>query len=151
MFSAIFFVSSATGGNAGSFTSTITARNLADFTVEVIGELIPIVMYLDVRKTPIGSVFMMMVRAHIVIRGRVQGVFFRAETENNANRHNLMGWVRNRPDGSVEAVFEGEKAEVDAVIEFCRRGPPGAYVRRLDITWEDWTGEFKEFRISHGT
>jgi acylphosphatase len=151
MFSAIFFVSSANGGRAGSFTSTITARNLADFTVEVIGELIPIVMYLDVRKTSIRSVFRMMVRAHIFISGRVQGVFFRAETENKANRHNLMGWVRNLPDGRVEAVFEGEKAKVDAVIEFCRRGPPGAYVSRLDITWEDWTGEFKEFRISHGT
>ena len=93
----------------------------------------------------------MMVRAHVYVSGRVQGVFFRAETENNANRHDITGWVRNLPDGQVEAVFEGEKQQVDAIIEFCKRGPPGAYVRKLDVTWEDWTGEFMEFKIRHGT
>jgi acylphosphatase len=93
----------------------------------------------------------MMVRAHVYVTGSVQGVFFRAETENNATQHNLTGWVRNLPDGRVEALFEGEKQQVDAIITFCKRGPPGAYVSKLDITWEDWTGEFKEFRIKHGT
>jgi acylphosphatase len=93
----------------------------------------------------------MMVRAHVYVSGRVQNVFFRAETENNANRHDITGWVRNLPDGRVEAVFEGEKQEVDAIIEFCKRGPPGAYVRKLDITWEERTGEFMEFKVRHGT
>ena len=87
----------------------------------------------------------MMVRAHVYVSGRVQGVFFRAKTEYNANRHDITGWVRNLPDGRVEAVFEGEKQQIDVIIEFCKRGPPGAYVRKLDVTWEDWTGEFKEF------
>jgi len=91
----------------------------------------------------------MMMRAHIFVSGRVQGVFFRAETENHARRHDVMGWVRNLPDGRVEAVLEGEKRQIDAIIEFCKRGPPGAYVHKLDIAWEDWTGEFKEFRINH--
>jgi len=92
-----------------------------------------------------------MVRAHVYISGRVQGVCFRAETENNANLHNITGWVRNLPDGRVEAVFEGEKQQIYAIIEFCKRGPPGAYVRKLDVTWEDWTGEFKEFETRYGT
>jgi len=98
-----------------------------------------------VRKTTIPSVSGMMVRAHVYVSGRVQGVFFRAKTEYNANRHDITGWVRNLPDGRVEAVFEGEKQQIDVIIEFCKRGPPGAYVRKLDVTWEDWTGEFKEF------
>jgi acylphosphatase len=93
----------------------------------------------------------MNVRAHVYVTGRVQGVFFRAETANNATQHNLTGWVRNLQDGRVEALFEGEKQEVDAILTFCGRGPPGAYVSKLDITWEDWTGEFKEFRIKYGT
>ena len=92
-----------------------------------------------------------MARAHVYVSGRVQGVFFRAETESNAIRHDVKGWVRNLTDGRVEAVFEGEKKQVEAVIEFCKRGPPGAYVRQLDVTWEEWTGEFSEFKIAHRT
>jgi len=92
----------------------------------------------------------MMVRVHVYVSGRVQGVFFRAETESNAIQHDVKGWVRNLMDGRVEAIFEGEKLDVDAMIEFCKRGPPGAYVRQLDVTWEDWTGEFTEFRVGHG-
>jgi len=90
-----------------------------------------------------------MVRAHVYISGRVQGVFFRSETRNNAIRHNITGWVRNLSDGRVEALFEGEKKQLDAIIEFCKRGPPGAYVQKLDVTWEDCTGEFHEFRVAH--
>ena len=90
-----------------------------------------------------------MVRAHVFVSGRVQGVFFRRETEKNAKRHNVTGWVRNLPDGGVEALFEGEKEAVKFVIEFCKRGPPGAYVSNLDVAWEDWTGEFTEFKITH--
>jgi len=90
------------------------------------------------------------VRAHILISGRVQGVFFRSETQDEAVRHGLTGWVRNLPDGRVEAVFEGEKDKVDSLIEFCRRGPPGARVTRVEVTWGDYTGEFKGFSIRYG-
>jgi acylphosphatase len=88
------------------------------------------------------------IRAHILVSGRVQGVFFRQETDAKAKRHNVTGWVRNLPDGRVEAILEGEKEAVDSVIEFCRRGPPGAYVSKLEVSWEDWVGEFSDFKIT---
>jgi acylphosphatase len=90
------------------------------------------------------------VRARVVVNGRVQGVFFRSETQDEASRRGVTGWVRNLPDGRVEAVFEGEKDKVDALIEFCRRGPPGARVTRVEVTWSDYTGEFKSFSIRYG-
>jgi len=90
------------------------------------------------------------VRAHVVVSGRVQGVFFRSETQDEAHRQNVTGWVRNLPDGRVEAVLEGEKDRVDSLIEFCRRGPPGARVTRLEVVWQDYTGEFLDFRIRYG-
>ena len=79
----------------------------------------------------------MKARAHVVVSGRVQGVFFRSETQDEANRRSVSGWVRNLPDERVEAVFEGEKEDVYRLIEFCRRGPPGARVSRVDVQWED--------------
>jgi len=90
------------------------------------------------------------VRAHVLISGRVQGVLFRSETQDDAVRQGLTGWVRNLPDGRVEAVFEGEKDRVDALIEFCRQGPPGAKVTRVEVTWGDYIGEFKSFSIRYG-
>jgi acylphosphatase len=69
---------------------------------------------------------------HVVIRGRVQGVGFRVWTEYAARRHDLEGWVRNRRDGSVEAVFAGPSAAVEAMVAACRRGPPGAHVDAVD-------------------
>jgi len=90
------------------------------------------------------------VRAQVLISGRVQGVFFRSETQDEAVRHGLTGWVRNLPDGRVEAVFEGEKDRVDALIEFCRRGPPGARVTKVEVTLSDYKGEFKSFSIHYG-
>jgi acylphosphatase len=90
------------------------------------------------------------VRAHMFVRGRVQGVFFRSETQDEALRHNITGWVRNLPDGRVEAIFEGEKDRVDSLIEFFRRGPPGARVTRVNVAWEGYTGEFKTFSIRYG-
>ena len=89
------------------------------------------------------------VRAHLLVSGRVQGVFFRAETEKSANLHNVTGWVKNLPDGRVEALLEGEKENVESIIEFCRRGPPGANVHNLEVTWGEWTGEFTEFTITY--
>jgi acylphosphatase len=68
----------------------------------------------------------------VTIRGRVQGVGYRAWTEHEATRRALDGWARNRRDGSVEAVFAGEPETVRAVVEACRRGPRGAWVEALD-------------------
>lgn len=92
----------------------------------------------------------MKVRAHVFISGRVQGVLFRSETQDEARRQGLTGWVRNLPDRRVEAVFEGEKVMVDRLIDFCRRGPPSAKVTRVEVTWSDYTGEFKSFSIRYG-
>ncbi len=69
---------------------------------------------------------------HVIVRGRVQGVGYRAFVENEAHRRELRGWVRNRRDGSVEAVFSGPRDEVEAAIEACRRGPFSARVSALD-------------------
>ena len=92
---------------------------------------------------------MMKVRAHVFVSGKVQGVFFRARTMERAVRSGLTGWVRNLPDGRVEAVFEGEEEAVKALVEFCRRGPKGAVVTGVDLTWEPFTGEFVDFRMRH--
>ncbi len=81
------------------------------------------------------------VRARVVISGKVQGVFFRASAEDEARSRGLAGWVRNRPDGQVEAVFEGEQAAVEAMIAWCRRGPPAARVTGVTVTWEEPRGE----------
>ena len=89
-------------------------------------------------------------RAHVFAGGRVQGVFFRSETKHRADRHDLTGWVRNLPDGRVEAVFEGEKEAVQTLIEFCKHGPFGAKVTNFELTWENYTGEFDRFKIKYG-
>jgi len=90
------------------------------------------------------------VRARVYVSGQVQGVFFRSETQDEALRGSVTGWVRNMPDGRVEAVFEGEKDKVDRLIEFCRRGPPGARVTQVEVVWERYKGEFSGFRIRYG-
>jgi len=90
------------------------------------------------------------VRAHVWVSGRVQGVFFRSETQEAARRRGVKGWVRNLPDGRVEAVFEGEEKAVNELIEFCKRGPPGAVVTSVKVVMENFTGEFKDFFIRYG-
>lgn len=92
----------------------------------------------------------MNVRAHVFVSGEVQGVLFRSNTRHEANRRNVTGWVRNLPDGRVEAVFEGEKEDVNGLIEFCRRGPPGALVTKVEVQWENYTGEFQGFNVRYG-
>jgi acylphosphatase len=89
-------------------------------------------------------------RAHIFVTGRVQGVFFRLETKRKANRYNVKGWVRNLPDGRVEAVFEGEKEDVEKLIAFCKHGPLGARITNLESTWETYTGTFERFKVKYG-
>jgi acylphosphatase len=90
------------------------------------------------------------VRAHVFISGRVQGVFFRSEVRREAKKMGIAGWVRNTPDGKVEAAFEGEEKSVKEIIEFCKRGPPGASVTDVQVVWESYTDEFREFEIRHG-
>jgi len=92
----------------------------------------------------------MKIRAHVFVSGIVQGVFFRSETIYEAKRRGVKGWVCNLPDGRVEAVFEGEENNVKELIEFCRRGPPGARVTDVDVKWENYTGEFRDFEIRYG-
>ena len=87
-------------------------------------------------------------RAHVFVTGRVQGVFFRTETARLAQMLGLTGWVRNLDDGRVEAVFEGEKENVEKAIEFCKHGPAGAHVEDLDVKLEGWNGEFQGFIIA---
>jgi acylphosphatase len=89
-------------------------------------------------------------RAHVFVNGRVQGVFFRSETKQRADRYDVKGWVRNLPDGRVEAVFEGEQEAVEGLIEFCKHGPYGAKITNVDLQWENYTGEFDKFKIRYG-
>ena len=89
----------------------------------------------------------MHVKAHVIVSGRVQGVYFRGETRNKAVKYGVTGWVRNLPDRRVEAIFEGEKEDVDKAIEFVKKGPSYAKVTDLDLQWQEYTGEFKDFRI----
>jgi acylphosphatase len=88
------------------------------------------------------------VRARVIITGRVQGVFFRMETKRAADRIGVCGWVRNRPEGTVEAVFEGTKAKVEDILAWCRDGSPLARVERVDTTWEPFADEFKSFAVT---
>lgn len=89
------------------------------------------------------------VRAHVFVSGWVQAVFFRSETRREARKRGVEGWVRNLRDGRVEAVFEGDEDVVKELIEFCRQGPPSARVTHLDVKWENYTGEFKDFRVRY--
>lgn len=89
------------------------------------------------------------VRAHVVVEGRVQGVFFRHHTREIADKLGLKGWVKNRRDGCVEAVFEGDREKVNQIIQWCNRGPSGARVRNVSVTWDNYTGEFEDFYVTY--
>jgi len=91
----------------------------------------------------------MLQRVHVVVCGRVQGVYFRASTRDRARQLNLAGWVRNCSDGSVELVAEGEKAKVEQLLAWCHGGPPGAVVTDLKVEWQEATGEFVGFAVKY--
>ena len=91
----------------------------------------------------------MNIRAYVLIEGRVQGVFFRAETRAVARQHDLTGWVKNLYDGSVEAVFEGEEENVEKAVQWCHKGPPHALVTNVTVKRDQYTGEFGTFSISY--
>ena len=88
-------------------------------------------------------------RVRAIIEGTVQGVLFRHHTREMALQLNLRGWVKNRRDGSVEAVFEGEKEKVDQILKWCHRGPSAARVTEVHTIWEDYTGAFEDFSIHY--
>lgn len=87
-------------------------------------------------------------RYHVWISGRVQGVYFRANTLKQASSLGLTGWVRNLPDGRVEAVFEGETRAVEQMLEWCRSGSPPARVDNVHALQETVTGEFESFALA---
>jgi len=90
-----------------------------------------------------------MKRVHVYISGRVQGVFFRAETQRTAKSFNLAGWVRNISDGRVEALFEGEDTNIEKMIAWCHIGPPAARVERVLTEEELINGSFNDFSIKY--
>lgn len=87
-----------------------------------------------------------LVRAHVWVSGRVQGVYFRAYAEDEAAFRKVAGWIRNAPDGRVEAVFEGDRPAVEAMIRWCRRGSPASRVTGVEVVWEPPRGE-RTFRV----
>jgi len=89
------------------------------------------------------------VRAHVIISGRVQGVFFRMNTARAANRFGVCGGVRNTRDGNVEAVFEGDEERVNAILEWCNTGDAPARVLSVDLEWEEFTGAYSSFDITY--
>jgi acylphosphatase len=89
------------------------------------------------------------VKARIRIEGVVQGVFYRYSTQQKAQELGVKGWVRNCWDGSVECLGEGERDKVEALIQWCHRGPPGARVEKVTAHWEEYTGDLKGFSIKY--
>jgi acylphosphatase len=88
-----------------------------------------------------------MIRAHIIITGHVQGVGFRSSTVRRANQLNLKGWIRNLPNGSVEAIIEGDEETVDNLIRWCNRGPTMARVHEIKVNKTKGTNEFPYFFV----
>jgi acylphosphatase len=91
------------------------------------------------------------VRANVTISGRVQGVFFRAYAREKAVQLGITGWVRNLYDGTVEGLFEGDKQAVSQLINWCRKGPPGARVQYVEVQWDEYTGEFDGFSVARSS
>jgi acylphosphatase len=89
------------------------------------------------------------VRVRVVVEGRVQGVFFRHHTQEMAFKLGVKGWVKNRRDGRVEAIFEGDPERVDQIIQWCHRGPSEARVIKVYLTWEVYAGEFEDFSVTY--
>ena len=87
-------------------------------------------------------------RAHVIVRGRVQGVWYRDSTRTMARKLGLTGWVKNRPDGAVEAAAEGPRETVEALIGWLHQGPPLARVDDVEVDWQTPRGEFDDFNIT---
>jgi len=89
-----------------------------------------------------------MVNVRAIISGRVQGVFFRAETRKAAEQFNVKGWVRNLPGGDVEAVFEGKQEDVEKMVDWCRKGPPASSVTSVRTEKNSALEHFTDFQIT---
>ncbi len=89
------------------------------------------------------------VRARVVITGRVQGVYYRSYAEDEARRLGVTGWVRNRRDGAVEILVEGDERDAQAMIAWSWQGSPLARVENVEVTWEPYTGEFRDFGVNY--
>jgi acylphosphatase len=86
-------------------------------------------------------------RVLVIVRGRVTGVFFRAAAQREARRLGITGWVRNRPDGRIELLAEGEEDAIKEMVSWTHHGPSAARVDDVDVRWRGYTGEFSDFRI----
>ena len=86
-------------------------------------------------------------RVHVLIKGRVQGVYFRAAAQREAKRLGITGWVKNRPDGAIELMAEGEEDAIRELTSWANHGPSAARVDSVDVRWRGYTGEFPEFSI----
>lgn len=86
-------------------------------------------------------------RVHIFVSGQVQGVCFRGDTQQIARELGITGWVKNLPDRKVEIIAEGEKEKVKQMVDWVKQGPPAAQVNNIDIEWQEYKGEFKDFYI----
>jgi len=87
-------------------------------------------------------------QVQLLVRGRVQGVFFRASTQREAQRLALAGWVRNLPDGSVEILAEGDENRLNDLVAWAHRGPPAARVDHVEVRWGDFVGGASDFRVT---
>lgn len=90
-----------------------------------------------------------MKRVRVIIQGNVQGVFFRANIKERAMMLDLDGYVRNLDDGSVEAVFEGDEADIEEMVEFCKEGPRKARVNDVEVINEEYTGDYDGFEVRY--
>ena len=88
-------------------------------------------------------------RIHAIVHGRVQGVFYRSHTQKKASSLWLKGWVRNCEDGTVELVAEGSEKNLRELIKWCNKGPAISNVEKVEVKWENPTGEFKAFSIRY--
>jgi acylphosphatase len=92
---------------------------------------------------------MSLARVRCLVHGRVQGVYFRAATRQQAHGLGLTGWVRNCSDGTVEVLAEGEQTSLQHLVEWCHHGPPGARVTRLEVHWDEPAGHLEPFEIRY--
>ncbi len=103
----------------------------------------------DLKRKEIDSLFKERARVHIVIRGKVQGVFFRDYAKKEAEKMQLTGWAKNIDDGGVEIVAEGDKMQLRQLIIQCEKGSPLAKVDKVEYDWEEYTGKFNSFYINY--
>lgn len=85
-----------------------------------------------------------------MVSGRVQGVYYRSYCRDEALKMDIKGWVLNRRDGRVEAVFEGEEEAVKSMVDWCWRGSPSSRVTGVEVEWEEATGDFDDFSVAFG-